>query len=199
MKRRSDLDDAHRIADEVRLSPERLSGSATAMNLLLVGFSTTDDGQSPRLTFEFQLLMTSALGFTEWQLERLRSEVEAGSNRAAVFDRVDSHRSGQEYRGEQTHRLRSAVSAEHQGNFQSDEDLSERIAKTVNLLALDHLFDEERDESKKSKGWISDRENNGADAGDGLQQKVLSPAEDVAQQGETVASIPEDVALLHQR
>jgi hypothetical protein len=132
-------------------------------------------------------------------IEQLRSEVEAGSNRAAVLEEIDSLRSGQQCVGEQTQRLRWAVSTEHQGNFQSDEDLSERIAKTLNLRALDYSLNEKRDESKKSKGRISDLENNGADAGDGLQQTVLSLAEDVAQQRETMASIPEDLAVLHER
>jgi hypothetical protein len=35
-------------------------------------------------------------------------------------------------------------------------------------------LNEERDEWKKPKGRISDLENNAADAGDGLQQPVLS-------------------------
>jgi hypothetical protein len=39
------------------------------------------------------------------------------------------------------------------------------------------------------------RENNDADAGKGFQQTVLSLAGDVAQQQETTASIPEDLAL----
>jgi hypothetical protein len=91
------------------------------------------------------------------------------------------------------------VSAEHQGNFPSDDDLSERIAETLKLPALDYSLNEERDESKKSKGPLSDLENNGADSGDGLQQTVFSFAEDVAHQRETTASIPEDLALLHER
>jgi hypothetical protein len=71
------------------------------------------------------------------------------------------------------------------------------IAKTANLPALDYSSNEQRDESKKPKGRISDLENNGAEAGNGLQQMVLSPAEGVEQQRETTDD--EDLALLHER
>jgi hypothetical protein len=75
--------------------------------------------------------------------------------------------------------------AEHQGNIQSDEDRSEGLAQTVNLRALDDLLNEERDESKKSKGRISALENNSADVDDDLdlQQTVLSLAGDVTSIG----------------
>jgi hypothetical protein len=90
-----------------------------------------------------------------------------------------------------------AVSVGFQGNVQSIEDVSERIVRS--LPALEDSLREERDESKRPKGRISDLENHGADAGDSLQQTVLSLAEDVGQQRETTASSPEDFALSHER
>jgi hypothetical protein len=47
VKPRSDLYDVHRIADQASLSPERLSGSTTAMNPRFGGLSTRDDTRSP--------------------------------------------------------------------------------------------------------------------------------------------------------
>jgi hypothetical protein len=43
-----DLDDAHRIADEVGLTTERLLGSVTDMDSHLVGFSMTDSALPQR-------------------------------------------------------------------------------------------------------------------------------------------------------
>jgi hypothetical protein len=56
------------------------------------------DKQSPRLTSEFHLLKMSGLvlGVAESQFDRLRTEIEAVSNRAAVLDDVDSLRSEQQ-------------------------------------------------------------------------------------------------------
>jgi hypothetical protein len=62
-------------------------------------------------------------------------------------------------------RLPSAVSAEHQGNFQSDDRFLRK--ETLNLPARDYSLNEARDKLKKSKWRISDRENNNADSGDG--------------------------------